>query len=119
MTDAELDRLEQIANSATPGPWSSYFTGDSPDDEHGAFVFRRVDGPPPATDADVWADNGTYIASKREINRGYCTVTGESVLPEDVPLRPCDALFIAACREAVPKLIAEVRRLRTPPEATK
>ena len=57
-------------------------------------------------------DNGVTIASKREVNRGYDILTGESVHPEDLYLRAGDARVIAEARTAIPELITEVRRLR-------
>ena len=57
-------------------------------------------------------DNGVYIASKREVNRGVEVFVGDTVDPEDIYLLPGNARFMAEARTAVPELIAEVRRPR-------
>lgn len=128
MGEDELAELERLAENATAPPWSAVLLGDDenrnpePDEVTGAFVYHHagrgfrhedlkvveVDG----IELETHPDNGVEIAGRREVNRGYYVETGDSHMPEDVRLKPADALFIAACREAVPKLVAEVRRLR-------
>lgn len=82
MSDEELDRLERLADGATPGPW---------DDRHRGCLRIPIIAPHPARDAD-WR----LIADVRSAGRE----------------REANAAFIAAARTAVPELIAEVRRLR-------
>lgn len=121
MTEKELKYLEWLMERATPGPWRAYLfsedgKGHPLNDVVGGFVFRHSSPCGPMSfdkGGPVAPDNGVMIAGKREINRGYYPETGDSHMPEDVPLKPGDALFIAACRELVPKLVAEVRELRT------
>lgn len=119
MTDEQLETLEMLAMSATAGRWVAYVV----DDGAGGFVFSHTrDGPPSEVDLktigddeggfEVAPDNGVHVAGQREVNRGYLLGTGDSWLPEMVPLKLADALFIAACRDAVPELVAEVRRLK-------
>ncbi len=88
MTDEELNRLEALANAATPGPW-------------------RYDD----SDADpcVITQTGQYIAQT--------SYDQQSVSRGDRDYH-ADAHFIVASRDAVPTLIAEVRRLRGDPHAT-
>lgn len=84
----DLDQLEALANAATQGPWHVSEEG-----------FGRRGVPTVyATDDEL-----RYIAKCRD-------------LPAHIDHPPTDdaanARFIAAARDAVPQLIAEVRRLR-------
>lgn len=72
MTNEELDKLEELANKATPGPWKI--------DGYASFSIAVA-----------------HIYSEILIANTHCNN---------------DAKFVAASREAIPKLIAEVRRLR-------
>jgi hypothetical protein len=81
MTKEELDKLRELANAATPGPW------------HTMCVFGSWDLP-----VAVENDKGMQVF---EVQGRF----GHT-----------DAAFIAASREAVPKLIDEVERLRVPAE---
>jgi hypothetical protein len=83
MTDSELDEIEKRANAATPGSWTVGHPDVESDDG------RWVEG--------IMAANGNQIV---ETDSGY------------YPPRRMDADFIAAAREDVPKLVAEVRRLQ-------
>lgn len=84
MTDEELDRLQELCDRATPGPW-----------EHGTATccadMGWVDGP-----KGKGVVCPVYEASKR-------THT----------LDAADAEFIAEARTALPALIAEVRGYRS------
>ena len=82
MTDAELDRLQVLADAATAGPWGTI----PPGGPNGAF----------------W---------------GICNRLG-MIVAMRLTTSKADAEFIAASRDAVPALIAEVRRLRTDTEWT-
>ena len=131
--NSELDEWETLATRATTGPWQAFVWRDaSPgtnptiDDafpsateansaivvhmlpEVGLYAYEKE----PEEGQVVVPDNAISVATKREINCGYDLATGEPVGGEDIFLRPADALFIAAARLAVPRLIAEVRRLR-------
>jgi predicted RNase H-like nuclease (RuvC/YqgF family) len=79
MTEEELDRLQALADAATPGEWqaSTVIAGMITHDQHG------------------------WIA---HCPRGSCKETEQMARQ--------DAAFIAAARAALPRLIAEVRRLR-------
>ena len=90
MSDADLDRLEGLANAATPGPWEFMGLGST-------FMVRRV--------GSGWG----------RVVRGDLDEYGQ---PDD-PM-PCggvvewaDAAFIAACDPGTIKaLIAELRKQR-------
>jgi len=92
LTDEQLDRWERLAQQATPEPWSAA-------DEHGL-----LDGADPA-----WCVSrmqpGYEAMSEIEgymYDVAYTTGTNEQA----------DAEFIAAAREAVPALAAELRASR-------
>lgn len=89
MTPAELDALERLCEAATPARWRAGAV-----EKH--HVFARHD-------------------------EGLAGLGGERVLlrmNEHFP-HEADAAFIAAAREAVPALIAEVRHLRTVVESAR
>lgn len=135
MTDAELDAIEARAGAATPGPWSAFYLNDAaadwreafntnaPERATGGYVFRldplhtiRVMAAEPEIyepgETVIVPDNGTSIANKRAICRGYDIDTGEPEHEELVDIRPHDAAFIASARTDIPALIAEIRRLK-------
>ena len=75
MTDEELDRIEQVLNEATPGPWKCWKK-------------------PTELDPSVVIATDVFI---------FRTLGGND---------EANAEFIIEAREAVPKLIAEIKRLR-------
>ena len=88
VTDAELAHLKELEQKATPGPW-------------------EYDG------VDILGTDGErHIVKIPEglitIPSGDCKLWSGPLIAEAVT----NAKFIAAAREAVPKLIAEVERLR-------
>lgn len=89
LTDADLDEIEARANAATPGPWdvSDGNEGDWPPRPLW-MVTNEAFHNPPADDDTPW------IAA--ELHTGVRD----------------DAEFVAAARTDVPRLLAEVRRLR-------
>ena len=82
ITNAELDELERLEQAATPEPWYETLTGE------GKVCVSHV---------DYSAYNGYPV----------CVMTN-SFPQKDYP----NAAFISASRNAMPRLIAEVRRLR-------
>lgn len=82
ITDDELARLEALAQAATPGPWRVSMTGYS--------VKSNSDDMP-----IICAVPGAGMARAKEVNAWQDT-----------------AYFIAAARDSVPALVAEVRRWR-------
>jgi len=83
MTDAELDELERLAAAASPAPWIAHT------------------GPALGCDDVIWLD-GTDDSQP-----DMC------VLHEGRPAPASDFEFIAAARNCVPRLVAEVRKLRS------
>jgi hypothetical protein len=85
LTEAELSELEALTAAATPGPWMAHIEGEGP--VCGCSMISldglRDEFPP---DMYVWHD--TEIAPGPDIK------------------------FIAAARTHMPRLLAEVRRLR-------
>ena len=82
MTAAELDALEALANAATPGPWVLVTSRVGPASPHHA----------PKVDHAVMSNGGPIVAFGLHSQRA-------------------DPRFIAASRDAMPKLIAQVRSL--------
>ncbi|MGZ4691055.1 MAG: hypothetical protein ACXVKA_05355 [Acidimicrobiia bacterium] len=85
LTEAELDAIEQRALAASKGPWRSYVEGR---DHWSGDDFIRIGG-----DADDEPD--MYIS--RDTN----------------PAAAEDLDFVAHARQDVPRLVAEIRRLRS------
>jgi hypothetical protein len=88
MTDDELDAGERRAQAATPGPWVSYVEGR---DHDSGDSFILTAGPDLYISYDEWPEDQRQANEQRRAN---------------------DMDFIAAARQDVPRLIAEVRRLR-------
>lgn len=86
ITDDKLREWEELADKATPGPWQAC-NGYS-------FPGAVIEGISEQHKVDVVVDDGSYDE------------WGTGVQKKE------DASFIAASREAVPALIAEVRELR-------
>jgi hypothetical protein len=82
MTDEELEAIQKRADAATPGPWSAF------------------------TDPARRADQSLIVAPPPEY--GLIHVQTH----KDFASLNHDATFIAHAREDIPKLLAEVRRLR-------
>lgn len=82
MTDEELARLEALAQAATPGPWKSCGASEGQ-----------------CSCCVVWSIPADYPVLR-------------AVNEDDGPGRWQDSAFAAAARDAVPALVAEVRRLR-------
>lgn len=86
ITDDELARLEALAQAATPGPWS---------DDLRCFNPNGV--------RDAWCSMGPVLRYGDEFASPGQSAGSQSWL---------DSRFISAARDAVPALVAEVRRLR-------
>lgn len=88
MSDAELDAIEARANAATLGPWRAFYNVDEPfEDEE---------------PQSAWCVMGnTTPADYRVVCRTVRTTK---------PDEGHDAEFMAAARQDVPALVAEVRR---------
>lgn len=113
MTDAELAAISERVERATPGPWYPIVT----DDElyQGAvYVGREARGK--LSEVGLYVDDGR---GKKLLVEGE--IDDESVIaitclqfPRLAYQDACDdnALFIAHARDDIPRLLAEVRRLR-------
>ncbi|MFJ4682013.1 hypothetical protein [Streptomyces sp. NPDC088789] len=101
-TDQQLADIEARATAATPGPWGVYqFGGDS---------LIEI--------AAELEDTGTGYRARRTVARfdeepmDNDPAHAEWTAEEDWAQVQADAAFVAAAREDVPALLAEVRRLR-------
>ena len=88
MTDDELDRLDSACKAATPGPWIV-----GPEKSVGPYGDTGYD-----LEATVDGEDGLSLMVGTSYGQGFA--------------RMDDAIFIATAREMVPRLIAEVRRLK-------
>ncbi|MER6395379.1 hypothetical protein ABT263_04840 [Kitasatospora sp. NPDC001603] len=92
LTEEDLSAMERRAAAAAPGPWTAWLEG-----RHGvggdSFIQVRPEAEP---------DDEIYVSRFVEGAR----------LPGQDPRLDADIDFIAAARQDVPRLIAEVRRLR-------
>jgi hypothetical protein len=99
LSDAELDQIERRADAATPGPWFVRLLDD-------AMSLVAVSTQPDTGQGERWPDfePSTIIAA---------TVVQE---PRYVDIEDGrwdeNAHFIARARSDIPRLVAEVRRLR-------
>ena len=84
LSEAQLAEWERLAQAATPGPW---YTVDG--------VYPVAEGKGPLLERGPVSD-----------------IDGEQVYLMPRFRRPEDAWFVVRCRQAVPRLLAEVRRLR-------
>jgi hypothetical protein len=91
ITDQELDAIERRAHAATRGPWTSYVEGrnQGPGD---SFI-----GTGDPDQSDLYIDYAWWPEDQRRANEQR---------------RENDLDFIAAARQDVPRLVAEVRRLK-------
>jgi hypothetical protein len=85
LTERELEEAEALCAAATPGPWTKFRLNPRPSPRHRAFLCTL------------------FVRGQWLFHR----VT-------DPGLLEADADFIAAARGLVPRLLAEVRRLRGP-----
>jgi hypothetical protein len=90
LSDADLDAVEARCRAATPSPWWAWVEGRD-GTSASSFIGRGLDG---ARHSDL------YLS----------TDPGDRVTDEDYD-------FIAHARQDLPRLLAEVRRLRNQPDA--
>jgi hypothetical protein len=94
LTDAALEQIERRCNAASKPPWQSFVEGR---DHWGGDNFIRVGG---------MDDSEPDMYVSRAVGRGLA------------PASDADLDFIASARQDLPRLLAEVRRLRaTQPSA--
>lgn len=101
LTDDDLDGIEEIAAVATPGPWHVRQL----DDDH-AMSLVAVSAVPDTGRGERWPDfdHGEIVAATLVQRPRYVDAADERWDE--------NARFIARAREDVPRLVAEVRRLR-------
>ncbi|GAA3018050.1 hypothetical protein GCM10020229_31650 [Kitasatospora albolonga] len=101
ISDAELAEIEELANAATPGPWHVRQL----DDAH-AMSLVAISTVPDTGLGERWPDfdHQEIIAATLVQQPRYLDVTDG--------LWDQNAQFIADARQDVPRLIAEIRRLR-------
>jgi len=85
MSEADLDAIRNRAELATPGPWTSFVEGR---DHTSGDSFIMI-GAPDQREDDLYLSRGSRPAS------------------------PDDQDFVAAARQDIPRLLAEIRRLRS------
>ncbi|WP_199563569.1 MULTISPECIES: hypothetical protein [unclassified Streptomyces] len=106
LSEGELDALDELAQAATPGPW--FVRGL--DDEH-AMHLVAVSTTPDTGPGGRWPnfDHREIVAATLVQQPRYVDAADERWDE--------NAQFIATAREAVPRLVAEIRRLRRELEA--
>jgi hypothetical protein len=109
MTDNELVEIERRAVAAAPGPWFARATDD------GAFMNARYVGLDPIApdDHDFRHDELQGMSEgEGKSNRVIAITLLQYPRLADGPNEDENTEFIAHAREDVPRLVAEVRRLR-------
>ncbi|MGY6499852.1 MAG: hypothetical protein ACXIVQ_02995 [Acidimicrobiales bacterium] len=102
LSDVELDEIEQRASAATSGPW---FVRRLDDDNATSLV--AVGTTPDTGQGERWPgfDHGEIVAATLVQQPRYVDVS-DGLWDEN-------AAFIARAREDVPRLLAEIHRLRS------
>lgn len=88
MTEAELQDLERLTDAATNGPWVHVDNGDQYQ--------------------EIWNYCGEQEC-EADTEAEWCAC---ECISQGIDSGAADAAFIAAARDAVPALVAEVRRLK-------
>ncbi|MBG0819589.1 hypothetical protein HS048_02295 [Planomonospora sp. ID91781] len=102
ISDSGLQEIEDRAQAATPGPWHARFL----DDVHAANLVA-VSTTPDVKRGCRWPEwDGSELVAATLVQFPEPYVTG----PDD--RWDANAVFIAHARSDVPRLLAEVRRLR-------
>ncbi|WP_206025172.1 hypothetical protein [Micromonospora zingiberis] len=102
MREDELTEIEELCAAATPGPWFVR----SLDDEH-AMNLVAVSVVPDDGAGARWPDfDHREIVAATLVQQPRCVDSGDERWDEN-------AAFIAMARQAVPRLVAEIRRLRS------
>ena len=101
LSDEELDELDELAQAATPGPWFVRVL----DDEH-AMNLVAVSTTPDTGIGERWPhfDHREIVAATLVQQPRYVDAADERWDE--------NAQFIATAREAIPRLVAEIRSLR-------
>jgi len=109
LTDGDLSTIEELAAAATPGPWHVRRLGDN-----FAANLVAVSTAPATGRGNRWPnfDPSEMIAATLVQHPNRYVRTGDKRWDEN-------ARFIAHAREAIPQLIAEIRRLKNELEQTR
>ena len=101
LSDVELDEMQQRCDTATAGPWFIRVL----DDAH-AMTLYAVSTKPDTNQGERWPDfeQWTMVAATLVQEPRYVSIEDERWVE--------NARFIAHARSDVPRLVAEVRRLR-------
>ena len=101
LTEEELAAIEELAESATPGPWFVRYL----DDDH-AMNLVAIGTVPDTGRGERWPDfdHHEIVAATLVQHPRYVDVADERWDE--------NARFIASARQEIPRLIAEIRRLR-------
>ncbi|MGW5688385.1 hypothetical protein [Nonomuraea sp. NPDC003754] len=106
--DSELQEIESRAQAATPGPWYVRFL-----DDDAAANLVAISTMPDAGGGERWpAWNGSEMVAATLVQFPRPYVAGPDDRWDE------NATFIAHARSDVPRLLAEIRRLRTLLEST-
>ncbi|BDH07285.1 hypothetical protein [Streptomyces seoulensis] len=107
LTEEELDELDELAGAATPGPWFVRSLDDTD-----AMSIVAVSTVPDTGLSERWPgfDHHDIVAATLVQQPRYVDAADERWDE--------NAHFIAAARSSVPRLIAEIRRLRHLMETT-
>jgi hypothetical protein len=112
LTDAEVEAMERRCIEATPGPWTADILGTL-EEAKALGRFRWVQ---PEPEFGPWriptqVEVGIVRRLPAKVRKPDDTPLPIG-LPGVVEVTAADALFIAHAREDMPKLIAELKRLR-------
>ncbi|MGI5520409.1 hypothetical protein ACQEUX_05595 [Micromonospora sp. CA-259024] len=101
MTDEELAEIEELANAATPGPW---YVRQLDDDF--AMSLVAISTIPDTALGERWPDfDPSEIVAATLVQQPRYVDVADERWDEN-------ARFIASARQDIPRLIAEIRRLR-------
>jgi hypothetical protein len=101
MREEELEEIEELCSAATPGPWHVRTLDDDL-----AMNLVAVSTAPDSGRAERWPDfDHRDIVAATLVQHPRYVDSGDERWDEN-------AAFIAMAREAVPRLVAEVRHLR-------
>jgi hypothetical protein len=101
MREEELEEIEELCSAATPGPWYVRTL-----DDELAMNLVAVSTAPDSGRAERWPDfDHCDIVAATLVQHPRYVDSGDERWDEN-------AAFIAMAREAVPRLVAEVRNLR-------
>ncbi len=101
MLESELQELEEICAAATPGPWFVRFLDDDQ-----AMSLVAVSTSPDSGKGERWPGfSPSEMVAATLVQHPRYLDAGDGNWDEN-------ARFIALARDAVPRLVAEIRRLR-------